>query len=146
MFFLIRRRPPRSTRTDTLFPYTTLFRSRPALHAAHAGDRPGGGSAGAGGVPELFRGHAARGAGQAVGTRSPAGAGAAALPVQYVEQRHSAGAAAAGAGGRAADGAVGPVPSGASSGTSRVGTELVSTCRSRWATFNLKKKQKRNKQ
>src|SRR3546814_5350111 len=30
------RRPPRSTRTDTLFPYTTLFRSRrvnqPGLH------------------------------------------------------------------------------------------------------------------
>src|SRR3546814_5288075 len=25
------RRPPRSTRTDTLFPYTTLFRSTPAL-------------------------------------------------------------------------------------------------------------------
>src|SRR3546814_4181673 len=25
------RRPPRSTRTDTLFPYTTLFRSRKAL-------------------------------------------------------------------------------------------------------------------
>src|SRR3546814_11786483 len=24
------RRPPRSTRTDTLFPYTTLFRSHPA--------------------------------------------------------------------------------------------------------------------
>src|SRR3546814_3933760 len=29
------RRPPRSTRTDTLFPYTTLFRSLPA--AAPAG-------------------------------------------------------------------------------------------------------------
>src|SRR3546814_5224344 len=33
------RRPPRSTRTDTLFPYTNLFRSSklllPALHAAH---------------------------------------------------------------------------------------------------------------
>src|SRR3546814_14222995 len=30
-FFLMIRRPPRSTRTDTLFPYTTLFRSpRPA--------------------------------------------------------------------------------------------------------------------
>src|SRR3546814_3954696 len=28
-FFLLRRRPPRSTRTDTLFPYTTLFRSHP---------------------------------------------------------------------------------------------------------------------
>src|SRR3546814_21124238 len=26
-FFLVIRRPPRSTRTDTLFPYTTLFRS-----------------------------------------------------------------------------------------------------------------------
>src|SRR3546814_1082485 len=28
LFFLMLRRPPRSTRTDTLFPYTTLFRSR----------------------------------------------------------------------------------------------------------------------
>src|SRR3546814_8357637 len=53
------RRPPRSTRTDTLFPYTTLFRSAgyPALfppvgrgaqrhrqhdrHGAEAGDRAG---------------------------------------------------------------------------------------------------------
>src|SRR3546814_3600001 len=30
------RRPPRSTRTDTLFPYTTLFRSPPAAHGALA--------------------------------------------------------------------------------------------------------------
>src|SRR3546814_2855767 len=30
LFFLMIRRPPRSTRTDTLFPYTTLFRSPPA--------------------------------------------------------------------------------------------------------------------
>src|SRR3546814_16784627 len=54
------RRPPRSTRTDTLFPYTTLFRSRlsradgadPALLSQegrspdgrrHGVDRPGGG-------------------------------------------------------------------------------------------------------
>src|SRR3546814_20690892 len=29
-FFLKIRRPPRSTRTDTLFPYTTLFRSHGA--------------------------------------------------------------------------------------------------------------------
>src|SRR3546814_20880686 len=28
VFFLMIRRPPRSTRTDTLFPYTTLFRSQ----------------------------------------------------------------------------------------------------------------------
>src|SRR3546814_8400113 len=31
------RRPPRSTRTDTLFPYTTLFRS-PAAEVARHGD------------------------------------------------------------------------------------------------------------
>src|SRR3546814_12583296 len=30
------RRPPRSTRTDTLFPYTTLFRSRTKTHVAVA--------------------------------------------------------------------------------------------------------------
>src|SRR3546814_18018159 len=34
-FFLMIRRPPRSTRTDTLFPYTTLFRS---LKAAARGE------------------------------------------------------------------------------------------------------------
>src|SRR3546814_9721698 len=34
-FFLIIRRPPRSTRTDTLFPYTTLFRSERLLKLSH---------------------------------------------------------------------------------------------------------------
>src|SRR3546814_6477159 len=33
------RRPPRSTRTDTLFPYTTLFRSK---HPVEKGANPGG--------------------------------------------------------------------------------------------------------
>src|SRR3546814_18851722 len=33
-FFLMIRRPPRSTRTDTLFPYTTLFRSASDKKAA----------------------------------------------------------------------------------------------------------------
>src|SRR3546814_2410670 len=33
-FFLMIRRPPRSTRTDTLFPYTTLFRSPRAIGVA----------------------------------------------------------------------------------------------------------------
>src|SRR3546814_4452436 len=32
------RRPPRSTRTDTLFPYTTLFRSAGLRRRAHRGD------------------------------------------------------------------------------------------------------------
>src|SRR3546814_1684261 len=38
------RRPPRSTRTDTLFPYTTLFRSCRPFKAGQEGD--GAGSAG----------------------------------------------------------------------------------------------------
>src|SRR3546814_56662 len=33
-FFLMIRRPPRSTRTDTLFPYTTLFRSLSVVYKA----------------------------------------------------------------------------------------------------------------
>src|SRR3546814_1615000 len=37
MFFLLMiRRPPRSTRTDTLFPYTTLFRSKLELDSIYA--------------------------------------------------------------------------------------------------------------
>src|SRR3546814_2498671 len=32
------RRPPRSTRTDTLFPYTTLFRSPPPISLPSGGD------------------------------------------------------------------------------------------------------------
>src|SRR3546814_2308809 len=35
------RRPPRSTRTDTLFPYTTLFRSDVDAEGAHLGDVAG---------------------------------------------------------------------------------------------------------
>src|SRR3546814_9931839 len=39
------RRPPRSTRTDTLFPYTTLFRSgRPSEHDAAIGPAIQGGT------------------------------------------------------------------------------------------------------
>src|SRR3546814_4057837 len=38
-FFLIIRRPPRSTRTDTLFPYTTLFRSATLPFALTASQR-----------------------------------------------------------------------------------------------------------
>src|SRR3546814_13190453 len=38
-FFLMTRRPPRSTRTDTLFPYTTLFRSKAGDRIAAIDDR-----------------------------------------------------------------------------------------------------------
>src|SRR3546814_5687554 len=47
LFFVMIRRPPRSTRTDTLFPYTTLFRS-PRCGRGRCRDRAG------------HRGHAAR--------------------------------------------------------------------------------------
>src|SRR3546814_4986303 len=36
----MRRRPPRSTRTDTLFPYTTLFLSVPTAATGAAAARP----------------------------------------------------------------------------------------------------------
>src|SRR3546814_16031639 len=39
IFFLMIRRPPRSTRTDTLFPYTTLFRSSIATLPLILGER-----------------------------------------------------------------------------------------------------------
>src|SRR3546814_10483904 len=38
-FFLMIRRPPRSTRTDTLFPYTTLFRSVRFLSLDRGGEQ-----------------------------------------------------------------------------------------------------------
>src|SRR3546814_9507713 len=40
-FFLMIRRPPRSTRTDTLFPYTTLFRSKKKANLPHEGTHRG---------------------------------------------------------------------------------------------------------
>src|SRR3546814_21127380 len=50
LFFLLIRRPPRSTRTDTLFPYTTLFRSAVGV-----------------GAPDEWQQRLARGAGVAAG-------------------------------------------------------------------------------
>src|SRR3546814_18648702 len=64
-FFLMIRRPPRSTRTDTLFPYTTLFRSKDARRisgradqegARHAHGRPGGRSRPPRGADRLSQG------------------------------------------------------------------------------------------
>src|SRR3546814_15277946 len=67
IFFLMIRRPPRSTRTDTLFPYTTLFRSPPFVGEGVVGvDREGpvgrrrrqGGSGNRGGCKESEKAHA----------------------------------------------------------------------------------------
>src|SRR3546814_2981744 len=67
-------RPPRSTRTDTLFPYTTLFRShegaqvphRPAGRGRTGNPQPASGSLGAGdgGRPQPQRAGGARGPGR----------------------------------------------------------------------------------
>src|SRR3546814_2298759 len=46
------RRPPRSTRTDTLFPYTTLFRSSRHPRVRQASLKAAGGSPGRGRAPE----------------------------------------------------------------------------------------------
>src|SRR3546814_11846871 len=40
LFFVMMRLPPRSTLTDTLFPYTTLFRSAAAVGAVAPGGPP----------------------------------------------------------------------------------------------------------
>src|SRR3546814_13194307 len=68
-FFLMIRRPPRSTRTDTLFPYTTLFRSLPGqrrrqrqgLHRVQVRLRPRAGPAQAAPVSRDLRLRPARG-------------------------------------------------------------------------------------
>src|SRR3546814_19874512 len=58
-FFLMIRRPPRSTRTDTLFPYTTLFRSESegGKRAGTGGDDGAEGPAGADGLAESHMAH-----------------------------------------------------------------------------------------
>src|SRR3546814_6449707 len=53
------RRPPRSTRTDTLFPYTTLFRSLPARARAR-GWQARDGDPGTGGRDRADRGRSPR--------------------------------------------------------------------------------------
>src|SRR3546814_18625034 len=52
LFFLMIRRPPRSTRTDTLLPYTTLFRSpEPGLQGCGCTDGSACGRRAAGAGP-----------------------------------------------------------------------------------------------
>src|SRR3546814_9697444 len=73
------RRPPRATRTDTLFPYTTLFRSQ-ILAYRHPGHRPvpaGPGDQPAGRRPA--RCHGAGGPGMSGDTAMTSGPGEAPL-------------------------------------------------------------------
>src|SRR3546814_14550880 len=72
-FFLMIRRPPRSTRTDTLFPYTTLFRSH---QRTGLGARPLGTGIGA------FRGPGLRTPPRQCRTRAGRAAGQGAVRIQ----------------------------------------------------------------
>src|SRR3546814_15827580 len=120
------RRPPRSTRTDTLFPYTTLFRSKV---------RPGAGGTG------KFRHHVGR-PGQA--TRGKKGGDEimpAMLGKRFVDQllRVGIGGAAQRQRDRTERQLEQPVAAPrltVRSEERRVGTECVSTCRSRWSPDN----------
>src|SRR3546814_13426493 len=118
MLFLMRRRPPRSTRTDTLFPYTTRFRSQrddAETAVPRIGDEK---------VDQRRRraraSHALRGAGviRADEAGAAMGEGQFGLIAYPGDPRDIA----------------------ARSEERRVGKECVSTCRSRWSPYHSKKK------
>src|SRR3546814_18519785 len=105
--------PPRTTRTDTLFPYTSLFRSFEVDPSAYR-------------YVEVFKGgnalrFGANALGGAINLVTPTGRDASAFD------------------GRIDVGSFGYVKGQASTGTSeerRVGKECVSTCRSRWSPYH----------
>src|SRR3546814_19113666 len=127
-FFLMIRRPPRSTRTDTLFPYTTLFRS--STEAA-LGRLSG---------PWQIRRESGR-------IRSGLDRGDYANEWDQVQigfgyrDRHVRAAASGRTGPR--PGSLGPVlrlvVAGARSEDRLVGKDCVSTCSSRWSPYHYKK-------
>src|SRR3546814_12365371 len=136
------RRPPRSTRTDTLFPYTTVFRSRgwqcrthviekaDEVRVALRGKRR---TAGASGADAIGPGRASGGPGGVRGGPPQAGeharrsaARAVRLEVREAERRSIC----SGPGGRGDR----------RSEERRVGKEGVSTCRSRWSPYHSNKK------
>src|SRR3546814_13163367 len=111
------RRPPRATRTDTLFPYTTLFRSRAQqaiaqsldaadlrLHAAEHLDADRAGEEHDGGADQQ----------RAVEALEAEDEGQEAGQARQAEHQRSE--------------------------ERRVGKECVSTCRSRWSPYHYKKK------
>src|SRR3546814_12657391 len=122
LFFLMCRRPPRSTRTDTLFPYTTLFRSVGAFLAASTLSADGDLGAGmlATGAGAALASHLLKSGARAVLNTSPE-------PVSNWTASATEDVAVVG---------------GLRSEERRVGKECVSTCRSRWSPYPYKKNQK----
>src|SRR3546814_8081837 len=120
------RRPPRSTRTDTLFPYTTLFRS-----GAAAGRRRGGAAAG------LCRSVGAR---SARTVRLPPPGALHGADAQGARARHGIAAADARRGGGALSARGG---GGAAQRSEEHTSELQSLMRISYAVFCLKKKNRK---
>src|SRR3546814_11669454 len=109
------RRPPRSTRTDTLFPYTTLFRS----DGVHRGrTEPGGNREGV--VDRIWPDRRTRGR-------------------PYHRMDVQIGPREARVGGRSRRHDAARRLSSARSEERRVGKECVSTCRFRWSPYHYKK-------
>src|SRR3546814_12149498 len=108
------RRPPRSTRTDTLFPYTTLFRSGPGAGAIRS-TMPFGKVA-------LASIHSARSGSDR--RASPTVAARAASPLHGRLSHDST--------------VKGATPGSRRTEEHRVGQECIMTCRSRWATYSYK--------
>src|SRR3546814_14279734 len=112
-FFLMIRLPPRSTRTDTLFPYTTLFRSSTSLCPKTESDRR-----------ERQISLRDDRACPRPGRNAP-------HPASHIPPK------------RAESGYIQPKANDARwlrSEERRVGKECVSTCRSRWSPYHTKKK------
>src|SRR3546814_17272676 len=130
VFFLIIRRPPRSTRTDTLFPYTTLFRSievsfprrRHDISCGSFGGRPGSGVRGAGNISN----RRARLASQLDELRKTLALGLQLRP-ERLDEIEDEGPQALGIGELPAR-----LPAGWRPEARRVGNECVRTCRARW--------------
>src|SRR3546814_14816017 len=112
VFFLMIRRPPRSTRTDTLFPYTTLFRSRPKANTPMEKEQRN--------VPimseEFYR--------------------IKRLPPYVIAEVNAMRAAARAAGEDIIDLGMGNPDLPPRSEERRVGKEFVSTCTSRWSPYH----------
>src|SRR3546814_15625821 len=121
VFFLMIRRPPRSTRTDTLFPYTTLFRARLVGDRQGAGHRQRPRRTARRGRPGAHRGgHGGHGGRPRTGGAAPVS-----------ELLHKSGRLIVNGFALQAD---------VRSKERRVGKECVSKCRPRWAPYHKKKK------
>src|SRR3546814_13366982 len=110
------RLPPRSTRTDTLFPYTTLFRARESRSIRPRSDAQGRGGGGGRQRGTSHRSAASSSSVRASTQRRPPSASSSSFQTGALVLTQSI-----------------------RSEERRVGKECVSTCRSRWSPYPLKK-------